>query len=1075
MQIKWKLLALSLFMTMLATAQNDWENQMVIGKNKLPAAATSYSYQTSEAALTRNRELSEMQSLNGTWKFNFVDDVPQRPLTFWQSNFDTQNWDNIDVPSNWEMRGYGRPYYMSAGYPFPHTQPQITRDNPVGSYVRTFTIPEKWDSKRIILHFGGVSSAMYVWVNGKEVGYSQDSRLPAEFDITNFIQKGENKLAVQVFRWSDGSYLEDQDHWRLSGIHREVYLKAVPRVSISDLAIRTILNADYSAAQLQLRPEIANTTTDDVKDWTVQAQLYDAQNQPIQHNELSLKVDRIVNESRPQRDNTHFALMQTEIKKPLLWSAEIPNLYTLVVSLKNEKGELQEAQSYRVGFRDVKINGDVFLVNGQPVKMMGVNRHDHSPQNGKTVSMDEMRRDVELMKQFNINAVRTCHYPNDPRFYDLCDEYGLYVMGEANIETHGITGDLTNDPTWTGAMIDRVVRMAERDKNYASIIIWSLGNESGQGPAHAAAAGWLHEFDPTRPVHYEGAIGDIHHPEYFAHNSNEQRERGLYANPRDAMWVDMVSRMYPTIDALQKLGESKFDNRPVVMCEYAHSMGNSTGNLKEYWDLIWSGNQYMGGYIWDWIDQGLDATTETGHKYWKYGGDYGDEPNSGNFCFNGIVAPDRTPKPALWECKYVFQPLAFTAENLGQGKIKVKNRNFFLNMNAYQLVYSIVENDRVVATGKLSPISVSPGIESTIEIPLQGLKKKPGNDYWLKVSAQLVHDALWAKAGHEVAWEQFLLPNQMPEPTAQSDFGGKALTVTQGDVLKISNQQVEVAIDKATGYLTSFQSNGKQLVSGAMQPNFWRALTDNDRGGWRPQHNNKFWEDAPSRLKLKSLNVETVASNHVRTTVSTQIADTLNLNLTYDVWGSGVVEVRFQLETLCSLPDLLRVGLQTEVPVAFQNVSYYGKGPWENYSDRSRGALVGVYHATVDEMIYNYVYPQENGNRTDVRWARLAPAKGNGLLVAGQQNLSFSVWPWTQQNLDDAKHTYDLVKHENLVVNIDFLQTGVGGNDSWSSHAAPLKPYRLGEAKYAYRFIMLPTDASKSPFQAKSELKSYLH
>jgi beta-galactosidase len=1036
------------------TANNDWENQKVFEKNKLPATATSYSFNTVEDALTNNRSQSNLMMLNGMWKFHFVPESSQRPDDFMQAGFDASNWDEIKVPSCWEMEGYGTPIYSNMRYPFPYTPPYIKRENPVGSYLKTFEIPAEWDKKRVILHFGGASSAMYVWVNGKKVGYSQDSRLPAEFDITPYLQDGKNTIAAQVFRWSDGSYLEDQDHWRMSGLHREVYLKAVPEISITDCFIRTYLNNDNSKATLQVRPEIANTTNNNLEGWKVKAQLYNTDGTKVWAENIEIEASDITNERYPQRDNVYFALMQGEVENPQLWSAEVPNLYTYVTWLEDENGNTTEAVPFKIGIREITIENGVFKVNGEHVKLKGVNRHDHSETGGKTVSREEMLKDVQLLKQLNFNAVRTSHYPNDPYFYNLCDEYGLYVIDEANLETHQVGGEFSNTPSWGAAFLERAIRMAERDKNHPSIVSWSLGNEAGQGPNHAVMAAWLQEFDNTRPVHYEGAIGDIDHPEYAPYNSEKVRSLGIWANPRDPHWVDMVSRMYPDINGLRALGESKYDNRPVVMCEYVHSMGNSTGNYKEYWDLIYSDDIYMGGFIWDWVDQGIKAVDEDGTKYWKYGGDFGDTPNDNNFCINGIVNPDRTPHPAAYECRYVNQPVVFEAVDLENGIVNATSRFNFKNLNQYELYWSVSENGTVIQNGLIENIELAPGQKRNINVPFKRINEKAGKEYWLMLSVKLKNNERWANKGHEIAYSQFKLPfyEQADEPSSNIN---ETLAVTGNDKFVLTSNKVNLTVNKETGWIEKYVYDNNELISSEMVPNFWRPLTDNDSRGWKAQNKSAFWKTAAGELKMKEIKLIDISNSVKQVFVEKEIEDKINIKLVYTINADGKLTVDYNLECNENLPDMLRVGMRFTTPATYNNMAFYGKGPWENYVDRSQGAIVDVYEGTVSDFIWNYIYPQENGNHTGVRWLTLTN-QSTGISIEGMQPLSTSVWPWSHKQLAKATHINDLEKEDHLTLNIDLAQTGVGGNDSWSNNAAPIDKYKLKPGSFEYSFTVKP-------------------
>lgn len=777
-----RLLAILLCGTTLCTAaaaseRNAPADQFVNALRRLPARATSYSYSSEQDALAGDRTLSRIQSLDGVWKFRFAEDVSRSPADFWRPGADLTGWDEIPVPSCWEMQGYGYPIYTNVVYPFEFKPPYITRDNPTGCYVRTFSVPEAWSGNRVTLHFGGVYSGFYVWVNGALAGYAEDSCLPSEFDITGLLQPGENKLAVQVFKWTDGSYLEDADHWRMAGIHREVFLSAKPDAAIGDFGVRTIFDADMRDALLQIRPAIDLRKGVSAAGWQLGARLYAPDGTPSGR-ELTLPVEEILAEAYPQRDNVYFALLEERIAAPEKWSAENPALYTLVLTLRDAAGKLAEARSCKVGFRDVRLRGREMLVNGVPVKLCGVNRHDHDQYGGKTVSRESMEEDVRLMKRLNINSVRTSHYPNDPYFYELCDRYGLYVVDEANIETHGKGGLLSNDPQWITPFLERVSRMVIRDRNHPSVIMWSLGNESGCGPAHAAAAGWAKDYDPTRLIHYEGAQGQPMHPLYVplkrtsaaaftsvmaADNqpaAGQVKKPRNGGNPTDPAYVDILSRMYPTAAQLEQMALNPMLDRPVMMCEYAHSMGNSTGGLNDYWKLIRTHAGLLGGHIWDWVEQGLVKKDAQGRTYWAYGGDFepAGEHNDAAFCCNGIVNPDRTLKPAALECKYVFQPVEFTASDLAAGKIAVRNRNFFAGTERYDFTWEISTDKGVLQHGSFEVPPTAAGCRAEAAIAFRPFKPEPGAEYLLRVQAREKRRTPYAEAGYAAAEEQFALP-----------------------------------------------------------------------------------------------------------------------------------------------------------------------------------------------------------------------------------------------------------------------------------------------------------------------------
>ncbi|WP_297090600.1 glycoside hydrolase family 2 TIM barrel-domain containing protein [uncultured Draconibacterium sp.] len=1047
-----KLLTMLLAMAVFASqAQNkDWEDPTVIAKNKMPARATSYSFSSSDDALNGDRENSQMISLNGTWKFNFSESEHDRPKEFYKE--DVSSWDDIEVPSCWEMKGYNYPIYKNSGFNFQPDPPFVPRDNQVGSYVRTFSIPEDWNDQRIILHFGGVASAMYVWVNEKMVGYSQDSRLPAEFDITDFVTTGENKLAVEVYRWCDGFYMEDQDHWRMSGLHREVMLLAQPKIAIEDFFVRTRLDATYQNALLQIRPKVTRAPQKDLEGWTLEAELFCADNKPVLAAPLKKEVSKIVYEHYPQRDNVYFGLMEEKIVSPKLWSAEKPNLYTLVLNLKDAEGNLVEARSTKVGFREVEIKNGELLVNGESIKLYGVNRHDHHHTEGKTLSRADLEQDVLLMKQFNFNAVRTSHYPNDPYFYDMCDKHGLYVMDEANIETHGLNGYLSNQPEWHMAFQDRVVRMVERDKNHPSIISWSLGNESGCGPNHAAAAGWVKDYDPTRFVHYEGAQGSPEHPDYLKLGTPEYNKQWRRGNPTDPAYVDVISRMYANLEDLEALAKSPYISRPIVECEYAHAMGNSLGNFQEYWDLMHAYPNLIGGYIWDWIDQGLLVKDENGNEYYAYGGDHSDEPNDNNFCINGVIASDRTPKPQTWEAKYVMQPIQFSAVDLENFKVRLLSRFNFTNLNEYNFLWTLSEDATQIQSGSLSGFSLNPGESKVFEIPVKEFETKTNAEYWLRLSVQLKENQSWAQAGHEVAKQQFKLPFETAGRLKKQTKLAPPVFNTSNNSIVISGKGFEVEVSKTSGLITSYKKGEETIITSALTPNFWRPLSDNDERGWKAEKLIGIWENLPSKLQLKNFDADATKS-----VVHSELAyDGLRLNITYTFSPEGEVLVDFDLKIPEEMPEPIRVGMSMGVSTELQQMAFYGKGPFENYSDRNRAAEVNIYAGKVDEFYYNYVKPQESSNHTCVRWLALGNSAKNGMMITGERPLQTSVWPYTAENIREAQHPTELTKADRLTVNISYKMAGVGGNDSWSINARPINKYRLLEKEYSFAFKLIP-------------------
>jgi beta-galactosidase len=1048
----------------LSSQQNDWENPRVFGINKMAARATSISYASADKALTSDNSLSDrVLSLNGSWKFNFVENPSLAPVISGEP--DADSWEEIEVPSNWELQGYGTAIYTNTKYPFVVDPPYLPdNDNPVGTYFHTFKVPSAWKNMNVILHFGGVSSAFYVWVNGEKVGYSQDSRLPAEFDITKYLIRGENSLTVQVYRWSDGSYLEDQDHWRLSGIYRNVMLLAEPVVSISDFFVQTRLDSETKNASLLIRPEIRNTSGESLNDYQIEAQLYDRDGNKIFEKPLTRGVRELLRERYPQRDHLNFAFLQGRVSEPDLWSAEIPNLYSLVLSLKDGTGKTLESRSTRVGFRDIATSEKgQLMVNGKSVLLNGVNRHDHSPTGGKSVLKEEMLKDVLLLKQFNFNAVRTSHYPNDPYFYELCDEYGLYVIDEANLETHEVGGLFSNSQEWGGAFLERATRMVERDKNHPCIIMWSLGNEAGTGPNHAAMAGWIKDMDHTRLIHYEGAQGDPSHPDYIPTGDPRRlREFGGSRSssfPQDPLFVDVVSRMYPPPIYLKELADKELTNRPVMMCEYAHAMGNSLGNFKEYWDLIRGDDRLIGGFIWDYIDQGIEKTDENGISYFAYGGDFGDIINDENFCINGILSSDRRPKPPMYEAKRVCQPVGIRLMDEENLLFEIHNQHYFKGLGDYNILWKIEEDGMPVQQGELTPISLEPGGYARITIPAQPITQyKKGAEYFIKLSFVLAGPTSWAEKGHEIAAGQFALDinTGVPDFVLPGEMSNPVIADNETNI-EISGDDFGITIDKTTGLITRYAYEGKILLNGALQQNFWRAQTDNDRRGFRTHIRLGYWRDAGKLGKLSNLEISKNEEGYSRIKATYLLPDEKAITtLEYEIFGNGWVRVRSSLTPQGILPNLPRYGLQTTVPGEYNNIIYLGKGPHENYIDRQVSADVGLYKSTVNEFGEPYVYPQENANRTGVRWMAFLNEENEGLVISGDQLLSMSAWPQTQDEIEKATHTNELGEHDFNTVNIDLIQMGVGGNDSWSANAAPLLQYQVKPEAMSYSFWLKP-------------------
>jgi len=1042
---------------------DPWEDPLICGINREPSRATAYSYSSVEDALVGDREKSgRIINLNGIWDFFYVNKPSKSPKNFQKER--VSEWDSILVPSNWEMMGYDKPIYKSAVYPFrPINPPYIPKDyNGVGCYQRTFTIPIEWQDYNITLHFGGVSSAFNVWINGDFLGYGEDSFLPSEFNITPYIIHGKNTLSVKVIRWSDASYLEDQDHWRLSGIQREVMLLAEPRLRIADFHWQAKLDKDYKDAVLSVRPRIENLTGLNVEGYNVQVQLYDNNNLPVLEKPMEKKVEDILNEVYPRLDNVKFGIFETIIKNPHKWSDEEPYLYTLVLSIVDSFGNVKEAKSCKVGFRSIEFSetNSKLLINGKETYLFGINRHDHHPLRGKALTREDILNDVKTIKQFNFNCIRTSHYPNDPYFYNLCDEFGIFVIDEANLETHGQGGKLSNDPMWTHAFMERVTRMVLRDKNHPSIIMWSLGNEAGRGPNHAAMAEWVHDFDITRPVHYEPAQGnhrvegyiDPSHPDYPKDHSHRIQV------PVDQYYVDVISRFYPGIFTVDLLANQPGDNRPILFVEYAHSMGNSTGNLKEFWDEFRSTKRIIGGCIWDYKDQGILKKGEKDVEYYAYGGDFGEKLHDGNFCINGIVASDGRPKPAIYECKKVFQPIHCQLINADQGKLKITNRHAVKSLIDYNVNLIVRKDGEILKNKKLKPMNILAGKDTIINISKYIPKINETSEYFIDIHFTLSKDMPWAEVGYEIASNQFALSGLSKQIIKRKEYDPITIEENNNHII-LNGQEFQLSFDKMLGALSSFIWNENEHIHYPLIPTFTRPPTDNDKRGWKPHEKLNEWYNP--NMVFKNISVNKIKDGLVEVKSEYSLLNNdVKVEIKYTLNGDGVLKIDYNLDIFNdSLPNIPKVGMKCATDAYFKQITWYGKGPQENYIDRRYGADVGIYTLLIEQFIEPYVMPQENGNRTDVRWMWLTDHETGGLLIVADSLLSMSAWPYSEQNLITAKHTNELKNAWKITLNIDLIQMGVGGNDSWSEVSQPLKKYQVPAKPYHYSFYIVPVDA----------------
>ena len=1044
---------------------DPWEDPSIDGINRQAAHATAYSYSSMEDALKGDREQSgRMISLNGYWDFHYSPMPADTPKEFYRSR--VKGWDKIIVPSSMEMQGYGKPIYKSAVYPFrPVNPPHMpTTDNSVGNYQRTFTIPANWKDMNITLHFGGVSSGFKVWLNGKFLGYGEDSFLTSEFNITPYLQAGENVLSVQVIRWTDGYFLEDQDQWRLSGIHREVMLLAEPKLRIADFFYQTKLDKDYKDALFELRPRMENLTGEEIHGYKLEVQLFDKHNQPVLAKPMEKSVEDIVNEIYPRLGNVKFGLMEAEIKNPDKWSTEEPNLYTLTLALKDTTGHILEVKSCKVGFRSIEFSktDSKLLINGKVTYLYGVNMPDHDPVKGKALSREDILRDIQTVKRFNFNCIRASHYPKDPYFYDLCDQYGIMVIDEANLETHGLGSKLSNDPTWAGAYMDRMTRMVMRDKNHPSIIVWSLGNEAGRGPNHAAMAGWTHDFDITRPVHYEPAQGtpqaegyvEPDDPRYPKTNDHSHRIQ----NPIDQPYVDIISRMYPGLFTADLLAnQQNGDHRPIFFVEYSHAMGNSNGNLKEFWDIWRNTPRIIGGAIWEYKDQGLLKKDANGVPFYAYGGDYG-EKYYDDFTIKGLVAPDGRPKPAMYECKHVFQSAECKLVDTAKRIISIKNWNSVRSLSYYTITLQIREDGNIIMKKILPSINLSAMRDTTLSIAPYLPAMKAGHEYLADLHFTLPEDESWAPKGFEIAADQFALTGLPVSNNRTKNYPGVSLQ-DNTDAYVMSGENFKITINKNNGALSSYISNSQEQIYAPLLPHFTRPLTDNDLRGWKSNKKLKPWY--VDSVKLKNISAQKLKNGLIKVTSNyTLINDSAAVQVNYLINGDGVVKVNYALSTKQRLPNIPEVGMQCGIKRAYDNISWYGKGLYENYIDRRTGFESGIYSQPINEFNEPYVVPQETGNRTDVRWMYLSDKNANGLLVVADSLLSMNAWPYTEKNIEAAKHTNKLKDAGFITLNIDLLQMGVGGNDSWSDVGAPLDKYQIPAKAYNYSFYLLPCAAN---------------
>ena len=1001
--------------------------------NKLPPRAALVPYRDAAQALAMDRESSPWyQPLNGTWDFQIL----PRPEAATEEALNAQTWSSILVPGSWTMQGFGKPHYTNVIMPFPNIPPDVPDDNPTGIYRKTFQVPAGWQGRRVLLHFGGCEGALYVYVNGQPLGLSKDARTPAEFDLSTRVKYGEdNQLVCVVTRWSDATFIEDQDHWWHSGIQREVFLYSTTRPQIQDVYARSEFTRDFRQATFKLTARIGFPGELYSSDYTLEVQLFDRQGKPIFDPPLRAPCQP------PQKNWWEVVEPRTEVElvatvaNPLLWSHETPNLYTITVSLSGPNGE--EITATRFGFRKIEVRDRMLLINGKRVQVNGVNYHDHDDTTGKAISRETMETDLRLMKQFNVNAVRTSHYPKDDYWYDLCDRYGVYLVDEANIESHAFYKEICRDARYTNAFVERVRGMVERDKNHPSVTFWSLGNESGYGPNHDAAAGYARRADPTRPIHYEGAI---------AARTTEGWHSGEHGS-------DIICPMYPQIKDIIAWSNEGKGWRPLIMCEYSHTMGNSNGSLADYFDAFDKYPGLQGGYLWEWLDHGIRQTAPNGQTYWAYGGDFGDVPNDANFVTDGIVWPDRTAHPGLYEFKYLAAPVKVAGLDLAHGKVRLTSKQYFTSLDWLRGEWEVLVEGLPVQNGKLPALRIGPG--ESLDINL-GLDELPQGEAFLNFYFYQRNDTFWAPAGHEVAWQQLALPS-LPLPDATAPAGDVQVG---GDLQSISLEAggFRAVFDQASGLLREYGSSSNLFVGGP-QLNVWRAGTDNDGiklmlGPGKPLH--RWLEEKLDQVEQRLVSIHLVEGDLpmvevVRQASGRQQWDDFTHTARYTLSPEGELTVDNRVVIGNGLKDIPRVGVKMSLSADLENLEWYGRGPWENYGDRKASAMVGRYGGTVSEQFVPYIMPQENGHKTDVRWLKLSSPDGKGLLVRAPGMLEFNASHYSDNDLFACNHTYELNPRAEVVLNLDAAQRGLG---TGSCGPDTLEKYQLLEKEYRFSFIL---------------------
>lgn len=1001
-----------------------WENHQIDGINRMPARAHFLTFPSKEKALlNNNRYTHAFKNLNGVWKFMFLDAPEYSPEGFFNSDFDVTKMDDITVPGNWQLQGYGKMHYSDLWYNFPINPPYVPTENPTGIYKRTFFVEESYRDKKIIIRFCGVDSAYHLWINGKEVGYSKVARNESEFDITDLIRVGEeNDVTVRVYQWSDGTYLEDQDMWWESGIFRDVELIGVPKDGINDYKVIADLDDEYKNGIFKVEAFLRTT-----KEVNVTFELVDAGENTVFTKTVVAKEGK--------------ACIDEVIADVNHWTAETPYLYKLFMTVE-DNGQIVEVIPQNVGFRNIRLNGETFLVNGVAIKFKGVNRHDYSPQNGRVVSREEIEKDIILMKQFNINAIRTSHYPNSYYLYDLCDEYGMYLIAETDLECHGfeLTGDykwITDDPSWELAYVSRMTRMIERDKNHPAIIFWSLGNESAFGCNFRKMTDVAHEMDPTRLVHYEGDF-DVESADVYS---------TMYT------WIENPKKPYLMKDIIEK------SKKPHIHCEYCHAMGNGPGNLKDYQDLVYAHDKLQGGFVWEWFDHGIESFTESGEKYYRYGGDFGDDPSNKDFCIDGLIMPDRTPSPGLYEYKKVIEPITTTAVDIQKGIINLLSRYDFANLDRFNLVYKVMEDDVILQTGFMAVPSIEARANKDITLPydLSVIKVKPGVHYYVNISYQLREDTSYASSGHELATAQFELPLYKEGIVVRPE--GILNVEKEHTTLHVKGANFSLDFNLVNGNLMNIVRDGMQVLSKGPRLTLWRAPISNDMEiidklkkvyFLHLEHEvvmniDYHMEGNILKVEVDTINSTTNSAWHFKTKYVYTVCPSGDILIDVEGTPSGRVDLA---------PDMLpRIGVSMHLDKSMEHVRYFGMGPGENYADSKEAAQMGLYANTVDGLFTNYVIPQENGNHMGCKWVSMTNDRGMGLLASTEGDFNFSASWYEDKDLDDAKHTCDLVKRDYIVFNVDYKQNALGTNScgQWQ-----LDKYRAKFEDFKLSFRLTP-------------------